>query len=150
MTRKGKRETRETRWMDGETPSTVKRVLLEFRTRNNRVDSQRRERFLSLLSSVLQFHSFSSHSKGWIRFYVRARSESQSLKRREGERKSVGEREFVREAVEKVFLPPLPERGKNPSRRSASRIWLFVPQKAAGLEARALKVKGWKKDAARR
>lgn len=92
----------------------------------------------------------SSHSKGWIRFYVRARSESQSLKRREGERKSVGEREFVREAVEKVFLPPLPERGKNPSRRSASRIWLFVPQKAAGLEARALKVKGWKKDAARR
>lgn len=79
---------------------------------------------------------------------LRTRSLRESKFKTEGGGKE--EREFVREAVEKVFLPPLPERGKNPSRRSASRIWLFVPQKAAGLEARALKVKGWKKDAARR
>lgn len=148
MTRKGKRETRETRWMDGEYSEYGK-------ARTTRVShAEQSSRFAT--EGAVSFERSpipsSSHSKGWIRFYVRTRSlrESQSLKRREGKGKSVGEREFVREAVEKVFLPPLPERGKNPSRRSASRIWLFVPQKAAGLEARALKVKGWKKDAARR
>lgn len=37
---KGKtRETRETRWMDGQIPSTVKRVLLEFHTRLRTIEA---------------------------------------------------------------------------------------------------------------